>query len=697
MKSISLIFGTTNSLPVGTPPQEFERVYQRIYKPFLRVLYNMPNVPLTLHYSGTLLTWLDSNHSEFTDVLGEMVQRKQVEMLGGGFWDPVFSLIPRQDSLGQIEGLTTFLRKRFGRRPRGAWITEHVWEPFLASTLKNSGIEHIFLDDHHFKVAGLHSGELTRPCLTEDQGKVVVVFPVRRSLEEHIGVTPPEQVLASIRELATEDGSGVISMMYDGRRYTNGSTNSHPDYDDHWLERFLTLAQKESDWLTLTTPSQYLRGGTPRRRAYFPATSHDDMMLWTLNPGRQRTLLHVKSVLNGSDEDDGYLAGGFFRDFLTRYPESNMLYAKMQYTHVLVNQIRGDKYRKQAAREELWKGQSHTAYWHGAAGGIYHNHLRKALYRALIEAEKVTREKGIFIPSIVSVDYDMDGLDEYLYQGQEMNAYVHREGARLVELDYLAVPWNYMDVMSRHMERYHEELGDDTAFDRYTRRSFIDHFFTPYTTIDQFDAMQHEDAARLYTRVFTVTEYHRTGNDLTLECEFDLKTADGNCKMKLQKCFTFENSTVSGEVTLTNMDAVPAAGVYGCEVNLGFVSDQVDALRVHVFPESDPAIARKTLLRRNRSDSDSDSGIPHTEVGPSRQVLPDAGTIIYEDLVNRLDIAVSFRQQAETWSLPVCTHSMHENHLDTIYQGSSLVPRWTFAIPPGESVQYSVSLRISRS
>lgn len=695
MKSISLIFGTTNSLPVGTPSQEFERVYQRIYKPFLRVLYNMPNVPLTLHYSGTLLTWLDASHSEFTDVLGEMVQRKQVEMLGGGFWDPVFSLIPRQDSLGQIEGLTTFLRKRFGRRPRGAWITEQVWEPFLASTLKNSGIEHIFLDDHHFKVAGLHSEELVKPCLTEDQGKVVVVFPVRRSLEEHIGVTPPETVLEKIRSLATDDGMGVVSMMYDGRRYANGSALSHPEYDDRWLERFLTLAQKESDWLTLTTPVRYLKPGLPRRRAYFPATSHDDMMLWTLNPQRQRTLLHVRSVLNGSDEDDGYLAGGFFRDFLTRYPESNMLYAKMQYTHVLVNQIRGDKYRKQAAREELWKGQSHTAYWHGAAGGIYHNHLRKAVYRSLIEAEKVTREKGIFIPSIVSVDYDMDGLDEYLYQGQEMNAYVHREGARLVELDYLPVPWNYMDVMSRHMERYHEELGDDTAFDRYTRRSFIDHFFSSDSTIQQFDRMQHVEYAEVYTCMFSVEEYNSTGNYLTLDCEFDLKTESGVHRMKIRKRFHFGDSTVSVEILIENLSTGPVEGSYGCELNLGFVSDQVDSLRVHVFPESDPAIARKTLLRRNRSEQNSQAA--HTEVGPAMQVLSQAGTIIYEDLVNRIDLSVSFQHPADAWSLPVITHSMHENHLDSIYQGSTLVPRWRFQLQAGESVQYGVSVKMGRS
>ena len=70
------------------------------------------------------------------------------------------------------------------------------------------------------------------------------------------------------------------------------------------------------------------------------------------------------------------------------------MYAKMMYTNILVNQIKGDKYKKKAAKEELWKGQNSYAYWHGQHKGIYTNKLRKEIYRSLIEAERITRGPG---------------------------------------------------------------------------------------------------------------------------------------------------------------------------------------------------------------------------------------------------------------------------------------------------------------
>ena len=52
-------------------------------------------------------------------LINDMVKRKQLELLGGGFYDPILPVIPNSDRSGQIEALTTYLRKHFGKRPRG--------------------------------------------------------------------------------------------------------------------------------------------------------------------------------------------------------------------------------------------------------------------------------------------------------------------------------------------------------------------------------------------------------------------------------------------------------------------------------------------------------------------------------------------------------------------------------------------------
>lgn len=695
VNSVYLIFGTTNTLPVGTPAYMFERVYQRAYKPFLRVLYNTPDFPVTLHFSGTMLSWLDSAHSEFTDVLGEMVQRRQVELIGGAFYDPVFSLIPAKDRLGQVESLTTFIRKRFGRRPRGAWLTEHVWEPSVASTLRNSGIEYLFLDDYNLISGGVPEDELCRPCITEDQGKTVLVFPLRSSLQRSVGVDDPAQLIEQFRQLGSKCENAVVSLMFDGSWYGGGDTRA--TQDDRWLERFLKLVDDNRDWLHPTTPWRFSRKPLAHKRYYFPATSYEEMMLWSMTPERQRSLLGLKAKVGVPREQNGFLAGGYFRQFLTRYTESNLLYSKMQYTCVLVNQIRGDKYRKQAARHELWKGQCHQPYWHGRAGGIYQNILRKAAYSSLIEAEKVTREKGIFIPSIVRVDFDMDGTDEFLFQGEEMNAYVHRRSGAIFELDYLARPWNYLDSMTRIPERYHEELDVSPHYDSYWRKAFIDHLFTEDADIDSFGAGTAPESFSFVNEPYEVVSFDRDGGQLRLACE---KALESGAALRIEKEYRFERTKVVCRVVLENVGDHAITDWYGCEVNLSFASEEVDSLRVHVRPEADPASARKNMARRAPSGYTQGSAVerngePVSEVDPEPNRFESVGTIVFEDLKNQIDVTLSMFEPAECWSVPVRTVSLHDEELLHAYQSSCVVPRWKLGLAPGARSEFYLELRIN--
>ncbi len=186
MGKINVIFGTHNSLPYGSPDAVFENAYQKDYKPFLTELYNNPELFTIIHYSGIVLDWLKDHHPEFLMLLNDMVKRKQVELLGGGFYDPFLPLIPHTDRLGQVESLTTLIRERFGKRPRGGWITENIWDPALVSMLKNSGLDYIFLEEYHFINAGLSEKDLYNPVMTEDQGKVITVYPIASKISERM-------------------------------------------------------------------------------------------------------------------------------------------------------------------------------------------------------------------------------------------------------------------------------------------------------------------------------------------------------------------------------------------------------------------------------------------------------------------------------------------------------------------------------
>ena len=78
-------------------------------------------------------------------LLTEMVRKGQIELLGGGFYNPLAPLISTQDMTGQVEALSAFIRKTFGKRPSGAWLYEYAWTPSLPAVLQNSKIQYNFL------------------------------------------------------------------------------------------------------------------------------------------------------------------------------------------------------------------------------------------------------------------------------------------------------------------------------------------------------------------------------------------------------------------------------------------------------------------------------------------------------------------------------------------------------------------------
>jgi 4-alpha-glucanotransferase len=673
MKNVRLIFGSTNTQPVGATDDEIEQVYQSSYKPFLRSLYNAPQIPVTLHYSGHLLQWLEKHHSEYTDVLSEMVSRKQIELLGGGFYDPVLSVIPRPDRLGQIESLTTYLRKRFGRRPRGTWITEHVWEPSLASTLKSSGMDYVFLDDYHFIAAGLSGDDLARPCITEDQGKTIFVFPVCHDLKLTARGDSPEDVVAFMKSRATGDPSQVFVLIDDGERYAETTCSEKgATARNVWLERFVDLLDENREWIEPGLPAQYLKESRPRTRGYFPSASYEEMMYWSLSPERQEAYESLKRRF--SNGRNGYIFGGYFRQFLTRYAESNLMYAKMQYTHVLVNQIRGDKYRKQAAREDLWRGQCHSAYWHGNHGGIYSNRLRKNVYRSLIEAEKKARERGIFIPSVVTVDFDMDGVDEYLYQGQVLNAYVHSEGGVLFELDYLPTAWNYLDTLARRRESYHTTEIEKRGYDLQPRRSFIDHFFDAGATVEEFDRSTIEERGTFRTELYDRADGRRDTHVVALTAVGTVGVGGSGSErnVELVKHYRFNRNAFEVDYTVTCTGEETLKTIFAPELNFAFLSQDADSLRLFVA-------AGKARAK---------------EIGPQMQRVPAAGEVWFDDFVNATTITLGFGNECELWVVPVETVSHCGEGMETCYQGTSVVARFPINLDPGASFTTTISIRI---
>src|SRR2546422_9693972 len=114
---------------------------------------DLPEVRLAVHCTGSLLEWLRERSPRTFDLLAALAERRQVELLTGGFYEPILAVLPDHDKFGQIERLTAFLKTHFGVRPRGMWLAARAWEPHLPRVLADAGVEYTLIADSHFAPA----------------------------------------------------------------------------------------------------------------------------------------------------------------------------------------------------------------------------------------------------------------------------------------------------------------------------------------------------------------------------------------------------------------------------------------------------------------------------------------------------------------------------------------------------------------
>jgi 4-alpha-glucanotransferase len=415
---IYLIIGSHAHIPSGSSESEFEYVYENKVRPFVSNLYRYSNIQAVLHYSGVLLYWIERTHPEFLMLIEDMITRKQAELLGGGFFEPSFPLIPLQDRIGQIELMTTYIRKHFGKRPLGCWLPQMAWEQHLAASLSTSDMSYTFLSQEQFVQAGIKGAGLFSPCISEDQGRLLTVFPVSLSVEKDLEKKSFSQVFVDLKnkfdEVCKKDCEKVISIFPD-----KVSSSPEEASDTAW-NRFFEEISLSENIVETTLPSKFLRGHKPYKKESFP---------------------------NSSAVQDNYSP----RKFLIEHDESGGIYSKMIFTNVLINQLKGDKSRKLNAREELWQAQDSSLFSPG--GGYIRGDLRKAAYSSLLRAEMMTRENGKFIPSLIQYDFDFDGVKEIIFQDAMINCYIQPRGASIFELDYLPKEWNYLDCGSNDYGR----------------------------------------------------------------------------------------------------------------------------------------------------------------------------------------------------------------------------------------------------
>ncbi len=433
----------------------FEKSFQTNYKSVIKYLYSHPTFPLSFAFSGPQIQYFKKRKNELITIIRELVDRKQVEILGGAYHDPLLPLLNSVDRNGQIDLLTAEIRQTFGKRPRGMTLFQDCWDSSLVHNIHTCGIEYVILNANLLP----ETKKSYLPIFMSDLGKNVDIFPYYNDLipdEDMLAeefIYNIEKAVLKVEKKDTHlqlDADRIIAITLTPQQCTKLN-------DTKWFEKLgKYIDDNKEGRIKLTTLNAYRTSGIKIKiSSYIPVGISDD----------------ISKVIQLASSDNRNKLPNTIYDFMYAYPESQKLYNRMLYTSLLVNQCKTDKMRKKSAREKLWKAQNGMSLLSTSSDPLTNSYNRQQSYKYLTEAEKMLRGDSTFNESVTCFDYDNDGIDEYVCRMEQYFAYISLAGGSVPELDVIKDCFNY----SNNLKRRFEFDGFDDSYDR---GFFIDHLFT---------------------------------------------------------------------------------------------------------------------------------------------------------------------------------------------------------------------------
>ncbi len=685
MAKFRLAFGVHNHQPVGNFQGVFEEAHQKAYHPFLRLLQKFSDISISLHQSGILWHWQEEAHPDYFELAGGMVDNGQIELMTGGFYEPILTVIPERDVQGQIAVLNRYVKTHFGVKPEGLWLTERIWEPHLPRVLAKAGVKYLPVDDTHFIYAGLESGQLTGPFITEHEGFQVILLPIQKRLRYLIPFGTIEEVIGELKAQAERNPSGLAVYADDGEKFGVWPQTHEHCYKDRWLERLFEAMDKNSDWLEIV-PLREAAAAEPVGRAYLPSASYAEMLHWSLPPMAFLQYEDFEHWLREQKQWERYsrfVRGGHWRGFLAKYEEANLMHKKMiSVSGKLAEYEERHPDRRQeaeTARDRLYAGQCNCPYWHGVFGGLYLPHIRQAVGASLIEADtRLDRLLGRTEIDIHASDYDADGHDEIVCSGEVFTAvFKPRRGGVLLHLALNKHYFDVTDTLTRRKEGYHLKLDravtpgargkaasihdlvlakegglkDILVEDWYIKRCFIDHFFTTDVDFERFRSGKYGEEGDFILEPFTY-EVDAAQQRITMARDGHLWRPESVIPIRVVKEFRFQPGTdvISVRYEIRTGEGHRVWATFALENNFNFQAGHAED--------------RFILVDNHRHENSFLDSHAHYGYVASYSLVDR-----YRDLA----VALVSDRPCEFWHLPIYTVSLSEGGFEKVFQGTTLV------------------------
>jgi alpha-amylase len=471
-------------------------------------------------------------------------------------------------------------------------------------------------------------------------------------------------------------------------------------YTDGWLENLFVALEQNSDWLETATPAAAVASHPSFGRADLPAASYSEMMEWALPTAARNRYHSLSTEFAARTEMLPFLRGGIWRNFFSKYGESNLLHKKMLHVSTKVRKLFEHPHPVQAfrdAREQArtltLRGQCNDPYWHGVFGGLYSPHLRTELWRSLIQAEAIAdalaNPTGHY-QNVATMDFDSDGRDEIYFTSDRYAAVLcPADGATISALDCRQSNAALVNSLARRPESYHAKLKNLKAGEARGAQSIHEQTRAKETGLDRW--LKYDRWARHCFRLLVFGRDKKHPDCGTAQLAEDPALAGGNYRATkvspmqatllseasmdwtAEKTFSFANSAagfgVLCEVALRRAAAASTSVFVGIEAVLNFLAPSAHDRYFESAGARQPLRWSAVAPGSNLRVVDEWQGVSVTLTAPHAQ---------------------------EFWITPIETVSESEEGFERIYQGSQIIAVWPIEVASGAEWRGQLNFNVAR-
>jgi alpha-amylase len=306
-------------------------------------------------------------------------------------------------------------------------------------------------------------------------------------------------------------------------------------------------------------------------------------------------------------------------------------------------------------------------------------HLRNAVYHHLLKAEHALTT-GSERAEVRVRDFNLDQRPEIALGNRHLRAYVqpHR-GGHIYELDLFSISHNLLATLSRRPEVYHRTIlevagvsetdagwkalheqvkfkqkGLDQLlfYDRYTRKSLVDHFYEPHTSLQDLCKLREVELGDFVEGEYRHEVLSKDAHEgIGVRLERGGRVGGASVHLAKELFLPHRGDTLKIRYILSNL---PPRQRLHFAVEFQFAGMAAGADDRYFYTAKQPRAGQLQTL----------------------QDLPDHDRIGLVDEWLGLDASLSLSRPGGIWAFPIQTVSQSEGGFELVHQSTAVLPHW---------------------